>query len=233
LTDPAKQASASPVPSKPVIPALPTSGPTSAASPSAVLGSPAPAGSADDSKALAGASAYSVTETTVTDPTLPDAATTHRVVTYRHDTSPVINWTWDQLAAMPITADAFRAAVKEPGQPPNAVEKGLQGLPLEGPLPTAQRKAAYEVATSMPGAMVSDGVPDSLGRKATKVEIETDWMLDDYYFDPVSFRLLETASFNTPEWEAHWKPIYGARGETVEPLGSGFRVTYSDWTITP
>lgn len=169
----------------------------------------------------------------VTDPTLPDTTTTHKVATYQHDKSPIINWSWDALAALPTATEAFRTAVKEPGHPPNAAEKGLTGLPLEGPLPRAQRRAAYEVAASMPGATVTSDVPDSLGRMATKVEIETDWMLDDYYFDPVSYRLLETSSFNTPAWEAHWKPIYGARGETVAPLGSGYRITYSDWTITP
>ena len=57
------------------------------------LRSPAPSGDTDDTAALAGASAYSVTETTVTDPTLPDKATTHRVVTYEHNKSPIIGLT--------------------------------------------------------------------------------------------------------------------------------------------
>jgi hypothetical protein len=179
-----------------------------------------------------------VTVTTIDDPALADTTTKVTTQTYRHDGSKpfIVNQdmaSWDDLAALPTGTEAFRAAVKEVGNPPNAIEKGLQELPLEGPLPLQQRQAAFEVASSMPGATTTKDTHDAKGRPAVQVSIEAAWLIDSYYFDPVTFRLLEASSFNTPEWEAHWKPLTEKTGEPLEPLGSGYEILYSDWTVTP
>ncbi len=123
-------------------------------------------------------------------------------------------------AALPTATEAFRAAVKEVGHPPNAVEKGLQELPLEGPLPLAQRKAAYEVTSTMPGATVTAASRHAKGRPAVTVSVTTDAILDTYYFDATTFRLLEASFFATT-------------ASPGLPAGSGYQILYSDWTITP
>ena len=199
----------------------------------------APATSLDDSALFAGAGSYSVTEKTTTDPTLADTTTKTKTVTLVHDQSKVYaanteELDWDDLAKLPTDTEGFRAAVTEPGSPPNAVEKGLQELLQdESPLPWPQRKAAVSVATSMPGATVTRDTHDAAGRPAVLVSVETDWLIDDYYFDPVSFRLLEASSFVTPEWEAHWTPLDKQTGQATQPLGTGYLTLYSDWTLTP
>jgi hypothetical protein len=197
-----------------------TSAPTTTAAGPTTTTAPATTGEVDDSALFAAAASYSVTERVVTNPTLPDAATKTKTVTLLHNASKSYygnrqELTWDDLAKLPTGPEAFRAAVKEPGNPPNAVEKGLQELvQTESPLAYPQRKAAMAVAMTMPGATVTHDAKDADGRPAVRVSIETDGMKDSYYFEPVSAHLLEASSFGTTP-------------------GTGYQVLFSDWTITP
>jgi hypothetical protein len=212
--------------------AITTPPPTTTPPPAGTL---APMDGSDDRALLAGAASLSVDAVTVVDPTLPDTTTTRKVEVFSHDGNRDTFFagataiTWDELATLPTGTEAFRAAIKAPGHPPNAVEKGLQELYLEGPLPIQQRQAAFAVAQSMPGAAVTQNTQDQDGRPATRVRVITGNNEDDYYFDPVSFRLLETASAPTAAGVADYN---AHRGDMPAiGLGSGYATSYSDWTI--
>jgi hypothetical protein len=194
----------------------------------------APMDGSDDAALLAHAASWSVTSVTVTDTAHPGVKTAPHVDTYQHNDSKAFyadqaEISWDQLAQLPTATEAFRAAVKEPGHPPNAVEKGLQEL-IGAPLSLAQRKAYLAVAESMPGAVVTSDTVDQIGRSATRVRIETDLILDDYYFDPVSYRLLESGSTWTPEWVAHYKATQPTGTPDVSTFGTGYYISYSNWS---
>ena len=245
-------ASVAPVPvTVPATTAVPTTAavPTTLAAPSSAAGpkpptTPAvtaipqgglPVPDGDDSALLAAAKSYSVVTSTVADAAHPSVKT-HAVEVFPHDSSKSFytgrdGIDWDQLAALPTDQAAFVAKVTAPGAPPNAVEKGVQELIPEGPMPLPVRKEALAMLESAPGATTT-GAHDHLGRPAIKVSVTTDLLVDDYYFDPVSDRLLETGTVFTDAWKASYVATEPPGALPVSEFTTGY-TSYSDWIITP
>jgi hypothetical protein len=196
----------------------------------ATMPNAAPTDGTDDAALLADAASYSVSAMVVPDAAHPAIGSQPHTETFRHDADRTHYWAgeealdWDELATLPADTAAFAAKVKAPGQPPNPVEKGLQELVLEGPIPLQVRKNVVAVAETAPGATVTQHAHDDLGRSAIKISIETDLLVDDYYFDPVSYRLLKAGVSFTQQWKA-------ANPSAGDP--KDFYTLYSQWTIVP
>jgi hypothetical protein len=184
---------------------------------------------ADDRALLAAAKSFSVVTWTVADAAHPADKTAGREV-FPHDGTisffaGAVGLDWDGLAALPSDQATFDVQVKATGSPPNPVEKGVQELNLAGPLPLQLRKNALAMLESAPAATTTEHSFDHLGRAATKVSILTDNIVDDYYFDPVSYRLLESGETFTAAWKADYT-AHAAAGS--EPVGS-YTDTYTDF----
>jgi hypothetical protein len=189
----------------------------------------APTDGTDDAALLADAASYSVSAMVVPDAARPAIGSHPHTETFLHDGTTTFSagtdrLDWDQLAALPADTAAFAAKVKAPGQLRNPVEKGLQALVLEGPMPLQVRKNVVAVAETAPGATVTQNAHDDFGRPAIKISIETDLLVDDYYFDPVTYRLLKAGETFTQQWKA-------ANPSAGDP--KDFYTMYTQWTIVP
>ena len=102
---------------------------------------------------------------------------------------------------------------------PSAMATTIGDL-AQAPVPLEVRRAVEAVATELPGATVTHQTKDSVGRPAVRVLVaDADYrgVVDEYFFDPVSARLLEM--------DVH--PKSGFSTNSAQP---SFRSTFRGWS---
>ena len=129
--------------------------------------------------------------------------------------------TWQSLQSLPTTAAGMRAMFGHiPHRSvPSAMATTIGDL-AQAPVPLEVRRAVEAVATELPGATVTDQTKDSRGRPAVHVLVaDADYrgVVDEYFFDPVSARLLEM--------DVH--PKSGFSTNSAQP---SFRSTFRGWS---
>lgn len=132
--------------------------------------------------------------------------------------------TWQTLQSLPTTATGLRAMFGH--IPHRSVASAMAttiGDLAQAPVPLDARRAIEAVATELPGAVVTHGTTDSTGRAAVHVLVpDADYrgVVDEYFFDPTSARLLEM--------DVH--PTSGYTSDGAEPSS---RQSFRNWSTNP